>query len=200
MSETKEHILKIAFGLFLQKNFKEVTMKEIVEKTGLSKGAFYHYFESKEKLFFEVIDTFYFKSIMIDFQQLNRNSLFEFYNDYVEKMVLIINKMRSDYLYSDSFANMNFITIMFDAVHLFPELKTKLMKAMKEELEAWMEVVKSSRAKGEFASPMTDDQIAKVFIYSNDGIGLRLLLENKTENMREEMLTLWNNFYKEIKD
>lgn len=200
MSETKEHILKIAFGLFLQKNFKEVTMKEIVEKTGLSKGAFYHYFESKEKLFFEVIDTFYFKSIMVDFQQLNRNSLFEFYNDYVEKMVLIINKMRSDYLYSDSFANMNFITIMFDAVHLFPELKAKLMKAMKEELDAWMEVVKSSRAKGEFASPMTDDQIAKVFIYSNDGIGLRLLLENKTENMREEMLTLWNNFYKEIKD
>ncbi len=200
MNETKEHILKIAFGLFLQKNFKEVTMKEIVEKTGLSKGAFYHYFESKEKLFFEVIDTFYFKNIMVDFNQLNKNTLYDFYQDYVEKMVLIINKMKTDYSYCDSLANMNFITIMFDAVHMFPELKSKLMKSMQEELEAWIEVIKNSREKGEFTSPMTDDQIAKVFIYSNDGIGLRLLLENKTGKMKEEMLTLWDNFYKEIKD
>ncbi len=200
MNEAKEHILKTAFGLFLQKNFKEVTMKEIVEKTGLSKGAFYHYFESKEKLFFEVIDTFYFKNIMVDFNLLNKNSLYEFYNDYVEKMVLIINKMQSDYSYCDSLANMNFITIMFDAVHMFPELKSKLMKAMQEELDAWIDVIKNSRERGEFTSPMTDDQIAKVFIYSNDGIGLRLLLENKTEKMKEEMLTLWDNFYKEIKD
>ena len=54
MNESKEHIITVASKLFLQKNFKEVTMKEIVDKTGLSKGAFYHYFESKEQLFLEV--------------------------------------------------------------------------------------------------------------------------------------------------
>ncbi len=59
MSDTKAHILMVSLKLFLQKNFKEVTMKEIVEETGLSKGAFYHYFESKEKLFYEIIDYFF---------------------------------------------------------------------------------------------------------------------------------------------
>ena len=63
MTKTKEYIMDVALKLFLQKNFKEVTMKEIVEKTGLSKGAFYHYFKSKEKFFLEVINNF-FSSVM----------------------------------------------------------------------------------------------------------------------------------------
>ena len=55
-NKTKEHILNVCTGLFLQKGFKDLTMKEIVEKTGMSKGAIYHYFDSKENLFLEVIN------------------------------------------------------------------------------------------------------------------------------------------------
>jgi TetR/AcrR family transcriptional repressor of nem operon len=40
MSGAKDHILLTSLKLFLQKSFKEVTMKEIVNKTGLSKGVF----------------------------------------------------------------------------------------------------------------------------------------------------------------
>ncbi|MGD8401904.1 MAG: TetR/AcrR family transcriptional regulator, partial [Bacillota bacterium] len=58
ISDSKKHIIDVSFGLFLQKSFKEVTMQEIVAKTGMSKGAFYHYFESKEQLFLEVINHF----------------------------------------------------------------------------------------------------------------------------------------------
>ena len=59
MNDSKEHILLASLNLFLQKNFKEVTIKEIVEITGLSKGAFYHYFQSKEQLFEEVMEHFF---------------------------------------------------------------------------------------------------------------------------------------------
>jgi len=55
MNEAKEHILRTSLLLFLQKSYKEVTMREIVEKTALSKGAFYHYFSSKEQLFKEIV-------------------------------------------------------------------------------------------------------------------------------------------------
>ncbi|MDR0424755.1 MAG: TetR/AcrR family transcriptional regulator, partial [Clostridiales Family XIII bacterium] len=58
MKETKEHILSIAQNLFLKKGYKNVTMKELVEKSGFTKGAFYHYFESKESLFREVVERF----------------------------------------------------------------------------------------------------------------------------------------------
>ena len=51
VSETKEHILSTALKLFFHKGFKGVTMSELVEVSGMSKGAFYHYFSSKEELY-----------------------------------------------------------------------------------------------------------------------------------------------------
>jgi len=51
MNDSREHILTIAFKLFFQKGFKEVTMSQLVAESGLSKGAFYHYFSSKEELY-----------------------------------------------------------------------------------------------------------------------------------------------------
>ena len=55
MSSTKDHILQVALNLFLQSSYKEVTMCELVEKSGMSKGAFYYYFKSKEELFCAVM-------------------------------------------------------------------------------------------------------------------------------------------------
>ncbi|OIP04989.1 MAG: hypothetical protein AUJ97_01965 [Bacteroidetes bacterium CG2_30_32_10] len=59
MNDAREHILKTSLLLFLQKSYKDVTMSEIVEKTGFSKGAFYHYFTSKEELFKEIASNFF---------------------------------------------------------------------------------------------------------------------------------------------
>lgn len=59
--ETKDnrgHILATAFKLFFQKGYKEVTMSELVKESGLSKGAFYHYFDSKEELYKHSMEMF----------------------------------------------------------------------------------------------------------------------------------------------
>lgn len=200
MSQTKEHILKTAFGLFLQKSYKEVTMKEIVEKSDLSKGAFYHYFSSKEQLFYEVIDVFYFKAFLIDFDKFRKDSLRDFYLQYADHIQRGFTDLKEIILTSNTSVNINFITILFDAINIFPEFRKKLMKSLDEELKAWTNVIKNARSTGEFSSPMTDEQIARMFIYSNDGIGLRLLLEGKMDLMHSEMITLWDNFYKEVKN
>lgn len=202
MKQSKQHILSIAFSLFLHKCFKDVTLKEIVKETGLSKGAFYHYFTSKEQLFFEVVDTFYLQVMLVDYQKLNHNSLWDFYHDYISHIKNSIRDFRRglNTSNSNSSIDINYITLMFDAMKLFPGFKEKLIVAQNDELNAWIKIVKISREKGEFSSPMTDEQIARMFVYSNDGIGLRLLIEGKLDNATAEMLTLWDNFYKEIKD
>ncbi|MCX6168970.1 MAG: TetR/AcrR family transcriptional regulator [Ignavibacteriales bacterium] len=200
MSDSKEHILETAFSLFLQKSFKEVTMNEIVNATGLSKGAFYHYFPSKEKLFFEIVDTFYFKNMMIDYGILNKNSLFEFYHDYIDQQKKVLGELKEILKNWDEGVNINYFTILFDSMNLFPGFKDKMMEVLNDELKTWTKVIESSRNKKEFSSPMTDEQIARMFIYSNNGISLRLLLEGKVGNLFPEILTLWDNFYKELKD
>ena len=198
MNESKLLILKTAFRLFLQKSFREVTLKEIVQETGLSKGAFYHYFESKEKLFTEVVETFYFEKMLVDYDQLSKNSLRDFYQDYVKYIEKLLNEVAEFFSNSDSDVNINYLHIMMDALRLFPGFRDKVTLLKKRELKAWTEITSQARAKGEFSSPMTDEQIARIFLYSNDGIGFDLLFENRLGEASNEMLTMWDNFYKEL--
>ncbi len=52
----KELILEKAREVFIQKGYKNVTMKDIVEACEISRGGLYLYFESTEQLFLEVLN------------------------------------------------------------------------------------------------------------------------------------------------
>ena len=55
---TKAHIKKTAYTLFAQKGFKEVTMKDICEASGLSRGGLYGHYESTDQIFSEIVSSF----------------------------------------------------------------------------------------------------------------------------------------------
>ncbi len=56
--KTKQAIREKAYQLFAEKGFKEVTMKDICELTGLSRGGLYRHYESTEQIFLEIVHTF----------------------------------------------------------------------------------------------------------------------------------------------
>lgn len=56
--KTKQDIREKAYQLFAQKGFKEVTMKDICELTGLSRGGLYRHYESTEQIFLEIVNVF----------------------------------------------------------------------------------------------------------------------------------------------
>ena len=58
--DTRELIIQNSFILFLKKGIKEVSINEIIKSCDLSKGAFYHHFESKEQVYMEVLNRFFF--------------------------------------------------------------------------------------------------------------------------------------------
>ena len=47
---TRDHLLGVALALFREKGFDETTMRDIAARAGLSLGAAYHYFSSKEAI------------------------------------------------------------------------------------------------------------------------------------------------------
>jgi AcrR family transcriptional regulator len=51
----KERILEAALEVFSHKGFHPATMDEISDKAGVGKGTLYRYFETKEKLFAELV-------------------------------------------------------------------------------------------------------------------------------------------------
>ncbi|MBQ5499172.1 MAG: helix-turn-helix transcriptional regulator, partial [Treponema sp.] len=50
-SVTLEKILEVARAEFLEKGFRGASLREVVKKAGVTTGAFYGYFKSKEELF-----------------------------------------------------------------------------------------------------------------------------------------------------
>ncbi len=56
--KTRQGIREKAYRLFAEKGFKEVTMKDICEATGLSRGGLYRHYESTEQIFLEIVNGF----------------------------------------------------------------------------------------------------------------------------------------------
>ena len=57
-SPTKERLFDAAQELMLAKGFPATTVEEICDEAGVTKGSFFHYFESKEKLGKELLKRF----------------------------------------------------------------------------------------------------------------------------------------------
>lgn len=49
-SRTREHILETAAAAFAERGYAATSLNELVRRSGLTKGAFYHHFDSKEEL------------------------------------------------------------------------------------------------------------------------------------------------------
>jgi AcrR family transcriptional regulator len=203
MNETREYIIHTAFSLFLQKSYKEVTMKDIVEKTGLSKGAFYHYFNSKEQVFIEIAEQFIFSMLTESFRDLPEDSLQGFYRQYLHNIGARMQKIGEEerLLHVEQGkegSGMNYYMLIFDAIRLLPEIRARIIEVEMKELETWKNAISGARKRGEIKSAMDDEQIAKIFIYTNDGVGMRMLLDGKMEDLGANIQKLWDAFYTDL--
>jgi AcrR family transcriptional regulator len=200
MKETREHILQTSLHLFMQKGYKEVTMMDIVNNTGLSKGAFYHYFNSKEKVFEEVINQFFGNTLNEDLAVFAGNSLESFYNDLLSR----IKNHRKNFeqlpvVRENKKSNMNYYYLIFDAMRIIPKFKEQHKASQMNELKIWIDVVHSARENREISSDMTDEQIAKLFIYTGDGVNINKISSNDTAKIEKELKFLWDCLYNSIK-
>ncbi len=58
MAELRDAIMEAALELFEKHGYHGVSVNDIVKACNTSKGGFYHYFQSKDDLLFEIHDTF----------------------------------------------------------------------------------------------------------------------------------------------
>lgn len=200
MNNTKEHILKTAYLLFLQKSFKAVTMKEIVDKTQLSKGAFYHYFNSKEDVFEEVVNNYFLKFLEIDYDHLSHDSLHAFYKDYLETFFSdrssFLKQLKDFGAFDES---LNFYLLIFEAFRLMPDFKSKIRKEHERELKEWTNIIRIARENGEIRPEVSDKELAKLFIFSGDGLGMRRLMDNDLNSIKEELTAIYDGIYSLLK-
>jgi TetR/AcrR family transcriptional regulator, transcriptional repressor for nem operon len=199
MIETKEHILGTSLLLFLQKSYRDVTMREIVEKTGLSKGAFYHYFTSKEELFKEIVTRFM-NTGSANYSSFDKKSLRKFYLDYIDSLESSLKQLSNmvDEKERESF-NFNFFLILFEAVGRFPEFLKMELQQHRRDIDAWKKIIAVARKKGEIKSENSDEEIAQLFLFCSDGVFLRFINSDKPVTFPDFLRTTFNSLYKNLK-
>ncbi len=177
-------------------------MQDIVNETGLSKGAFYHYFESKEQLFLETLK-YFFQMMKKDYNSYSKESLYQYYNDYINDRE---NSMRSYIEKSygkqtnENSVTLNYFSLIFDMIKHFPEFRDILIKYQDEELFHWTKVVELARKNGEIDTLMTDREVGEIFFYLGDGAGIQQIIRGAdVKGIVTLYKTLADRFYEQIK-
>ena len=67
--DTRTRLLETALELIWQSNYNSVGVNEICKQAGVTKGGFYHHFESKASLFCEASE-YYWNSVKRDLDAL----------------------------------------------------------------------------------------------------------------------------------
>ncbi|MBS1645921.1 MAG: TetR/AcrR family transcriptional regulator [Bacteroidetes bacterium] len=198
MRDSREHILTTSLHLFIENGFKGVTMQEIVKKTGLSKGAFYHYFKSKEQVFEEVINHFYTELMMPDYGSFSKNNLKRFYLDLLEEKKNRVGASKIINNQKNKIFTPHHYFLMFDAIKMFPDFKKLKEDLQKEELRIWVHIIEAAKKSKEIKTKISTKELAMLFIYTEKGINIRYIMAENYKKSRQEVKKAWDSLYATI--
>lgn len=199
MNSTKEHIILTAFRLFLKKGFKEVTMSMLVKATGLSKGAFYHYFENKEQLFIETLDNLFFSMSPFN-KEMVVNPDVSFY-DYMKMYIDNVKKMSQmikTYI-GDEATGMGYYRLMLDVSNYAPDFYNKVEQSNLNELKFWKKIVENGSRKGELKENLDLDILANHFQWLQDGIAMESIFAGSPDKLYTNLEKVFSQLYSLIK-
>jgi AcrR family transcriptional regulator len=193
MKDTKAFIIETASDLFLQEGFNGVSMSDLVKKSGLTKGAFYHYFESKERLFRAVVENLLTLVPVKQNQDVSTMTLYQFYHNDVDNFI----KTLPHYDAGDN-RRYNFFMLFFDAVKIFPDMRNMISDLLQQQKSRWLTVIKKAKKAGEIKTNMKDENIAELFMTSSDGFGMYYILLHR-DGIKKALLGLWDDLYASLK-
>ena len=199
MTSTKEHILFTALKLILKKGYANVTMNELVGASGLSKGAFYHYFKSKDQIYYETLEKYFF-SYMASFDltyneaQSFKSNLFQVFTMFIEfaseieSMIGPENPMISYYH-----------TLLESAIRS-DDIKTKVSNYYEfwmKSISGWIEIAQSNKE----IDPDLDPEILSKHIGGlMEGVMIIYSFQNKEKNLEKYFNEIFYQFFELIKN
>ncbi|MDO4721764.1 TetR/AcrR family transcriptional regulator [Porphyromonas circumdentaria] len=187
MNTTKKYILERAFSLFLEKGYKGVSIENIQEKTELSKGAIYYYFKSKEEVFSEAMELFFFPTLKV-FRYTESDSstpLKDAIEIVIKERDCQIQKLRE--ITSFKVDDFHFFKLAFQVEEFYPDFKTRVATIFSEEGKEWEKVIRSAIEQKEVHETIDVHLTATLFIIIPRGLGLSMAFSSgiSIETLRE---------------
>lgn len=147
MSDLRNRIIQEALFLFEKNGFHGVSVNQVVQKVGTSKGGFYHHFTSKDELLFVIHDTFI--TYVLD-KAMIANGTYESPTQKLEAIVKDFVKVFD--LYSAH------ISVFYqENIYLKPEYESLIKKKRDHFKQIIIETIDEGKESGDFRSDIPAD-------------------------------------------
>jgi AcrR family transcriptional regulator len=185
---TEEHrerqklkILDAAKQAFMKKGFEPVTMKDIVEESGFSRGGVYFYFSSTEEIFTEIIESEHITDSESVRKHVESNrSMWKAIDDYLVEFANKFEKV------PESIVPAQFEYFLTSWRN--EERKGYLQIRYERAVATIKTMIEKGKQTGEFKPKQPIDVIAKYFVTVCDGIVLQLTSSSADEIQAKEQL------------
>jgi len=181
-------------------------MSEILNASGLSKGGFYHHFESKEVLYREVIDKFILGSFMMEYGHFTSNpydlSFNEFVPAYIKSTLGHLLELTNTKLgdLKLNIEDVNLYMLMFDMMKHYKGFGTMLEKLHQREIVMFKTLIDKAKEKGEIRKEIDSLSLANHIHTMMHGIGVLTMFDESLEkNVEKNIRDQFNNLYQLIK-
>jgi len=201
MHNTKDRVLLIALRFFLTKPYTEVTMSDILKESGLSKGGFYHHFESKEALYHEVIDRYIIHAFMAEMLNVNNNtpdiSIKKFLSAYFRSFVTFIDSRLEEVNLRPE--DINLYSSLFDMIKHYKGFNELLNGFHESEITMLKSLIDHAKENNEIKKDIDSLVLAHHFHALMHGISVLSIFEQNRNEVEEMIDKLLANFYALIK-
>lgn len=161
---TRDIILKSAFESFFEKGFQATSIDQIMDRTALSKGAFYHHFKNKKELGELIIST-----TVKD--RIYKQMILPLFNDDSPKLLLktvFINKVKtlSDFEKTHGCPANSLINEIGNKESVYQSALKRIIEEWKSALAA---VIERGKYLGQFKSTTNSESMALYLISAFEG-------------------------------
>lgn len=208
--ETKDKILKIAFKLFIERGFLEVSINDLTKEAGIAKRCFNEYFVSKDQLICETIEKLFSRfddiiKIPDEFNGLSKEKLLRIFQRYSEmesylKINLSVRKFNYNSIICLTIEGMKCYESMTNCIIDFNNRLLKKIEYIIEEGKILGEISSSVDSKSTAKYTLASLQSNMVLWAMNQNIDIKMLYEtdfghiwNNIESCESNFVILDNN-------
>lgn len=159
--KTKQHICRKAYQLFAERGYKSVTMKDICEKTGLSRGGLYRHYDSTEQIFLEIVE---------GFTRMQSNEFSEKIAQHIPAVKILDDILMR---YSDEILdNQNSLSLAIYEFYSNPEIsktENSVIRQYEASKSMWIELINYGMKNKEFKK-VDAEAIFDVIVFSYQGV------------------------------
>ena len=162
----KDILYRESFRLFLQKQYEGVSLKDIEEASGMTRGAIFYYHKNKLELFKAVIKHFFLSRqnahTNINLDEISLGTYIEEFVDSVRKQMDILKKFIGNL--STSNASKSYIILGLRLKEYSDELNDEYLAIRNKNLTNWINVIGHAVATGEIRKDTDVDTMAEIFV------------------------------------